>query len=106
MGKDAGQEEESMAETYTRASSCLDSLFDSLNEKYFCSGLEKPVITIQGTPKAYGHFTITDTWHVLDGGQDIKKKEINIGAGTIDRPINEVAATLLHEMVHLYTCMV
>ena len=28
--------------------------------------------------------------------------EINIGAGTLSRPIEEVAATLLHEMVHYY----
>ena len=28
--------------------------------------------------------------------------EINIGAGTLSRPIEEVVATLLHEMVHYY----
>ena len=91
-----------MAETYTKVSSLLENLFDGLNGMYFNSMLEKPVITIQSTPKAYGHFTLNDTWHVWDGSKEEKKKELNIGAGTIDRPIYEVAATLLHEMVHLY----
>ena len=103
MEKDNAYETgKSMAETYTKASSCLENLFGSLNSRYFGSMLEKPVITIQSTPKAYGHFTVKDTWHVWDGGRDTMKKEINIGAGTIDRPVYEVAATLLHEMVHFY----
>ena len=29
-------------------------------------------------------------------------REINLGAGTLSRPIEEVAATLLHEMVHYF----
>lgn len=39
-----------------------------------------------------------DTWVSKLGGTH----EINIGAGTLARPIEEVAATLLHEMVHYY----
>ena len=56
-------------------------------------------ITIQSTPKAYGHFSLReDTWVSKLGGTH----EINIGAGTLSRPIEEVAATLLHEMVHYH----
>ena len=33
----------------------LESLFDILNRVYFDNALPKPVITVQSTPKAYGH---------------------------------------------------
>ena len=61
--------------------------------------LSRPTITIQSTPKAYGHFSLReDTCVSTLGGTH----EINIGAGTLSRPIEEVAATLLHEMVHYW----
>lgn len=31
-----------------------------------------------------------------------QRHELNLDAGTLDRPIEDVTATLLHEMVHLY----
>lgn len=31
-----------------------------------------------------------------------QRRELNIGAGTLDRPIEDVVATLLHEMTHLW----
>ena len=33
----------------------LEGLFDILNRVYFENALPKPVITVQSTPKAYGH---------------------------------------------------
>ena len=70
-----------------------------MNDRFFESALSRPTITIQSTPKAYGHFSLReDTWISKLGGTH----EINIGAGTLSRPIEEVAATLLHEMVHYY----
>ena len=85
--------------TYNRASAYLNKIFDLLNERYFESALSRPVITIQSTPKAYGHYTLYDAWSV-DGEQGMR--EINIGAGTLARPIENVVATLLHEMVHYF----
>ena len=85
--------------TYNRAAGYLNQIFDLLNERFFESELSKPVITIQATPKAYGHYTLYDAWSV-DGEKGMR--EINMGAGTLARPIEEVAATLLHEMVHYY----
>ena len=58
------------------------------------------MITIQSTPKAYGHVSVCDRWISEDKG----RKELNIGAGTLNRPIEEIVATMLHEMVHIY-CM-
>ena len=85
--------------TYNRAAAYLNSIFDLLNDRYFEGALSRPIITIQSTPKAYGHYTLYDAWSV-DGDKGMR--EINIGAGTLSRPIEEVVATLLHEMVHYW----
>ena len=85
--------------TYNRAAGYLNKIFDLLNEEFFESALSRPTITIQSTPKAYGHFSLRDdTWISKNG----MSHEINIGAGTLSRPIENVCATLLHEMVHYY----
>ena len=85
--------------SYNRVAGYLNKLFDLLNAEFFESVLSRPTITIQSTPKAYGHFSLReDTWVSKLGGTH----EINIGAGTLARPIEEVTATLLHEMVHYY----
>lgn len=85
--------------TYNRAAAYFNSIFDSLNDRYFESALSRPVITIQSTPRAYGHFTLYDAWSV-DGDKGMR--EINIGAGTLSRPIENVVAALLHEMCHYW----
>lgn len=85
--------------SYNRVAGYLNKVFDLLNAEFFESALSRPTITIQSTPRAYGHFSLReDTWISKLG----KTHEINIGAGTLARPIEEVAATLLHEMVHYY----
>ena len=85
--------------SYNRAAGYLNKIFDLLNQEFFESTLSRPTITIQSTPKAYGHFSLRDdTWISKLGNTH----EINIGAGTLARPIENVAATLLHEMVHYY----
>lgn len=86
---------------YNRVAGYLNKLFDMLNEDFFSGELERPVITIQSTPRAYGHFTLYDAWSVKGEGT----KEINIGAGTLDRPIEEIISTLVHEMVHYLNCL-
>lgn len=85
--------------SYNRVAGYLNKVFDLLNDEFFENALSRPTITIQSTPKAYGHFSLrNDTWVSKVGGTH----EINIGAGTLSRPIEEVAATLLHEMVHYF----
>lgn len=76
----------------------LENLFDSLNAIYFDNKLPKPVITVQSTPKAYGHCSVKKIWK----SESEANYEINIGAEFINRPIEQTAATLCHEMVHLY----
>ena len=85
--------------SYNRVAGCLNKVFDLLNEEFFENTLSRPTITIQSTPKAYGHFTLNnDTWVSTVGNTH----EINIGAGTLARPIEDVCATMLHEMIHLF----
>ena len=40
----------------------LEDAYDVLNLKYFNGELPKAVITIQSSPRAYGHFTPWDAW--------------------------------------------
>ena len=85
--------------SYNRVAGYLNKIFDLLNVTFFENALSRPTITIQSTPRAYGHFSLReDTWVSKIGGTH----EINIGAGTLARPIEDVVATLLHEMVHYY----
>ena len=85
--------------SYNRVAGYLNKLFDLLNQRFFENELSRPTITIQSTPRAYGHFSMRDdTWVSVTGSSN----EINIGAGTLARPIENICATLLHEMVHYY----
>jgi hypothetical protein len=86
---------------YNRIAGYLNGIYDRLNADFFGGEMERPVITIQSTPKAYGHFTLYDAWTVNDKGM----REINVGAGTLARSIENVIATLLHEMAHQYNAL-
>lgn len=77
----------------------FEKAFDLLNSRFFESALSKSVITIYPTPCAYGHFT---PWHSWEGADGEKYCEINLGAETVNRPVIESIATLVHEMVHQY----
>lgn len=86
---------------YSRVTGYLEKLYRELNHDKFNGELEEPVITIQSTPRAYGHVTVGKVWKI-DGQEEQFRYELNIGAGTLDRPIENVVSTLLHEMVHIY----
>ena len=78
----------------------LEQAYDVLNQKYFDGSLTKVVITIQSS-KAYGHYTVNEMWYENENGYH----EINLGAETLDRPIENVIATLIHEMVHHFCAL-
>lgn len=75
----------------------FERAFDLLNECFFENALSKSVITIYPTPCAYGHFTPWKSW---EGAGGVRYCEINLGAETVNRPVIESMATLVHEMVH------
>jgi phage tail tube protein FII len=80
----------------------LEGLFDMLNGIYFKNALPRPIITVQSTPRAYGHCSIHKIWD--SGVENIGEAyyEINIGAEYLSRPSEDTAATMCHEMVHLF----
>lgn len=82
----------------SRTAGYLEKIFRALNADWFGGELEEPIITIQSTPRAYGHVTVAKTWKRKDDW----RHELNLGAETLDRPIEHVVATIVHEMVHLY----
>ena len=82
----------------SRTAGYLEKIFRAVNAKYFSGQLEEPIITVQSTPKAYGHVTVAKAWQRGES----TRHELNIGAGTLDRPIENVVATLVHECVHLW----
>ena len=86
--------------TISQATKFLEDAFEALNKEYFESTLPRPIITIQSSPKAYGHFTTKEVW--TDAQRKRSYYEINIGAERLNRPISSTVATLVHEMVHYY----
>ena len=82
----------------SRTAGYLEKIFRALNAKYFNGELEEPIITIQSTPRAYGHVTVAKAWQ----RGDTTRHELNIGAGTLARPIENVVASTLHECIHLW----
>lgn len=86
---------------YSRVCGYLEKIYRQLNEDFFEGELEEVVITIQSTKGAYGHVTCGKVWKA----KDANRYELNIGAGTLSRPIENVVATMLHEMVHIYNLM-
>ena len=71
----------------------LENAYQVLNLKFFGGELPPVVITVQSSPKAYGSYTPWESWKQQDTGF----REINIGAETLDRPIENTIATLIHE---------
>ncbi len=78
----------------------LMNAFNKINADFFNGELEKVIITLkEGAKKnAYGWIEIHKNWK--QGKEE--RHEINISADYLDRPINDIIATLMHEMCHLY----
>ena len=103
----------------------LESLFSKFNEKFYNTELQTPVITVSPdtTKGAYGWCTAWKAWTIgeqkkvadlstltKEDLEAMKKDdgfyEINICAEHLARPFEQVAETLLHEMVHLYNLQI
>ena len=80
----------------------LSKMYDFFNEKLFGGGLIKPVITISPDEKnkAYGWITRDKLWK--ENENDEGMYEINLSAQFLNRPISEIASTLIHEMCHQF----
>lgn len=76
----------------------LEKMFRALNADMFNNELDTPVITVTPTSRAFAHYT---PWNAWQSG-DTPRREINIASGTLNRPLEAITASLLHEMVHMY----
>lgn len=83
---------------YQRATNYLVKVFKLINEEYFDNSLEVPTITIQSKSGTYGHVTVNKVWC----NNEVETHELNICADYLNRPIENVVATLIHEACHLY----
>ena len=79
----------------------LEYAFEVLNRVYFNGELPPIVITIMSSKRTYGHYTVGCEWR----RENERLHEINISAEYLDRPIENVCATLCHEMVHFYCAL-
>ena len=87
---------------YLETISWLGRLYEYFNSKLFKNELERPVITVQTDERnrAYGWFTCNKVWK--ESEKDDGQYEINMSAQFLNRPVNEIAGTLIHEMCHHY----
>lgn len=76
----------------------LENAFMVLNKVYFNDELPEAVITIQSSQRCYGYITVRKVWK---DNWDCYR-EINISAEYLNRPVENIISTLLHEMCHLY----
>ena len=79
----------------------LEHAYDIFNAELFDCVLPPVAITIMSSPRSNAHFTLDKVWR----NSDVRMHEINISAEHLDRPVYNVLASLIHEMVHYY-CLI
>lgn len=89
-------------EKYIETVKYLAKLYDYCNVNLFGGELTRPVITVQRDErnKTNGWFSLQKVWKEND--KDDGDYELNITAQQLNRPVNEIAATMIHEMCHHY----
>ena len=89
-------------EQYIETVAYLGKLYDYANEKLFGGELKKPVITVQtdARNKTNGWWSVGKVWQ--ENAEDEGEHELNMTAQQLNRPIGEIAATLIHEMCHQF----
>lgn len=86
----------------SRLTGQLEKAFRLINADFFNNELPTPIITVIPTAKAYAHYT---PWNAWEAGSD-HKREINISSAYLERPLENIIASLIHECVHMYNDVV
>lgn len=86
----------------TRLTGQLEQMFKSLNESFYEGQLDIPIITVTPTARAYAHYTPWNAWE----SKGEHKREINISSAYLNRPLEYICASLLHEMAHMYSDLI
>lgn len=79
----------------------LEQAYEIFNAELFDNVLPPVAVTIMSSPRTNAHFTLDKVWR----NDDVRMHEINISAEHLDRPVYNVLASLVHEMVHYY-CLI
>lgn len=82
----------------SRAICQLEKMYSVINTEKFESELPTPIITVQSSPRSYGHCTTSKIWY----NKDKQQYELNISAEYLNLEIECVLDTLIHEMIHIY----
>lgn len=96
---------ENGTERYIGTVAYLGKLYDFINKHLFGGELVKPVITVQvdSRNKAYGWWSVNKVWH--ENKDDEGVHELNMCAQYLNRPIEEIASTMIHEMCHQFATL-
>lgn len=88
---------------YKRAVAYLDKITKLCNQHFFNGELPEVTVTVQENLGTYAHISVSDTWFSTDKtGETKAMRELNIAAQHLTRPIENVVASVLHELSHLY----
>lgn len=81
----------------------LNKIFNLLNKDYFEGKLIEPIILIQTKVKKHtlGTCSIHPIWEQKNNKND-KRYEITLSGAYLNRTLEEIVTTLLHEMIHLH----
>lgn len=92
-----------------RQTEVLEKMFDYFNHNLFGGELVDVALTIQSRGRklnTLGWCSVNEAWVENNDGQEGKEskvyREINLSSEFMNRGIQEVAATLIHEMVHAF----
>ena len=93
---------ENGTQKYIETVNYLARLYDYCNTGLFGGELIRPVITVQRDErnKTNGWWTVKKVWK--ENAEDEGEHELNMTAQQLNRPIYELAATMIHEMCHQY----
>lgn len=82
----------------------LESLFSIMNDEFYNSELETPIITVAPDERhrCYGWCTTWKAWNIVGEHERPGYYEINVCSDYLHRPMMDTAETMLHEMAHLY----
>lgn len=71
--------------SYNRVAGYLNKVFDLLNAAFFENALSRPTITIQSTPRAYGHFSLREGYLDFQAGRHSRNQHRSRDAGPAHR---------------------
>lgn len=82
----------------------LERLFDLLNKEFFKNKLKKPIIIVQRKvhKNTLGTCSSNPVWKNRKNEEKDSRYEITLSGEYLNRTNEEIVATLIHEMVHLY----